>query len=423
MSKIDAKSHKEPLKKSAKSHKSPVENSNKKVVQKAKKSKSGKVLTTCGLLGILGGGALIAAYFLMPGKVQTPGFLGEMFGSTAKVADNNIYSRLTGAPLKSEAEVTAPAYCIQTPNGTDGARPQAGLNEAGVVFEAIAEMGITRFAAIYQNPSAAVIGPIRSLRTYYLEWDTPFDCAIVHAGGSGDALAAVSHGYKDLTEDYSYMYRGTYGSRLWNNLFTTSAYLAKMSADRGYSDSDIQGFTRMTPDDSLHARVDALTEEKLVIYEASNGKTSSLVAEVPDIAINFGGYGDFNVRYNYDVASNTYLRSYASGRAHDIYDCPAENLGEKNPEDVCTLKQLAPAVVVAMVVQERRASDNYHEDITTVGSGSAYIFQNGSAMKGMWRKPSVAEQIRFYDDSGAEIALAPGQTFVEAMPGYGSIEY
>ena len=104
------------------------------------------------------------------------------------------YSDLTGEPLADAAAKTAPVYCIQTPNGTDGARPQAGLNEAGVVFEAIAEAGITRFAAIYQNPSSAVIGPIRSLHIYYLEWDTPFDCAIVHAGGSGDALAAVAAG-------------------------------------------------------------------------------------------------------------------------------------------------------------------------------------------------------------------------------------
>ena len=76
-----------------------------------------------------------------------------------------------------------------------------------------------------------------------------------------------------------------------------------------------------------------------------------------------------------------------------------------------------------MMVSERRASDNYHEDITTTGSGEAYIFQNGAAIKGTWKKPSVAEQIRFYDEDGTEIALAPGQTFIEAVPNYGSVEY
>jgi hypothetical protein len=219
------------------------------------------------------------------------------------------------------------------------------------------------------------------------------------------------------------MYRGTYGARRWNNLFTTSAYLSKMNSDRNYGGSDIKGFTRMTPEESLVSRVNSLAEEKLVIYKASSGKTSNLVASAPDIAINFGGLINFNVRYNYDPASNTYLRSFASGAAHDVYACPAGDIGEKNPEDNCKLTQLAPSVVVAIVVTEKRASDNYHEDITTVGSGDAYIFQNGSAIKGTWKKPSVSEQIKFYDANGSEVSLAPGQTFVEAIPGYGSVDY
>ena len=363
----------------------------------------------------------MAAGFLTPGISSFNAVFPEVPSKVTE--DSNIYSNLTGLTVKSAEDLTAPAFCIQTPNGMDGARPQAGLNEAGVVFEAIAESGITRFAAIYQNPSSAIIGPIRSLRLYYLEWDTPFDCTIVHAGGAPDALRAVSQGYKDLTENYAYMYRGTYGARHWNNLFTTSTYLLKMNADRGYGGSEIKGFARMTPEQAVKSRVDETATEKLVIYEASSGKTSELNAKVSAIGVNFGGIASFNVVYNYDPASNTYLRSYASGASHDIYDCPAGDLGEKNPEDNCALKQLTPAVVAVIMVPEKRASDNYHEDITTVGSGEAYVFQNGIAVKGTWEKSSVAEQIRFYDESGAEVALAPGQTFVEAVPNYGSVEY
>ena len=87
-----------------------------------------------------------------------------------------------------------------------------------------------------------MIGPIRSLRLYYLQWDTPFDCTIVHAGGADDAIAAVrSGGYKDLTENYAYMYRGG-NNRLWNNLFTTSQHLTQVSADWGYGSSNVNGF-------------------------------------------------------------------------------------------------------------------------------------------------------------------------------------
>ena len=76
-----------------------------------------------------------------------------------------------------------------------------------------------------------------------------------------------------------------------------------------------------------------------------------------------------------------------------------------------------------MIVPERRASDNYHEDITTIGSGEAYVFQNGLAIKGTWNKSSVADQIKFLDESGNEIKLVPGQVIVSAVPNYGGVEF
>ncbi len=374
-----------------------------------------------GIVGLAGGiGCLVAGATVSPEAGAELTF-PKIPSSTQ---DNITYSALTGEPLVDPALKTAPTYCMQTPNGTDGARPQSGLTEAGVVFEAIAEAGITRFAAIYQNPSSSVIGPIRSLRIYFLDWDVPFDCTIVHAGGADDAIEAVAAGgYKDLTEDYTYMYRGTYGSRLWNNLFTTSAYLRQFSEDHGYSASDIKGFARMTPEQANKSRIDALAVEKLNITKPTSANTSEMTGGVNDIALNYGSSASFNVRYTYNAETNTYFRSYESGLAHEVYTCDAADLGEKNPEDVCTLTQVNPSVVVAMIVQESRASDGYHEDITAIGSGEAYVFQNGTATKGSWSKSSIDEQIKFFDDGGNEIALAPGQTFVSAVPDYGSIEY
>ena len=338
-------------------------------------------------------------------------------------ADELVYSDLTGEVLSDATLKNAPVFCIQTPNGTDGARPQAGLDQAGVVFEAIAESGITRFAAIYQNPTAATIGPIRSLRIYYLEWDTPFDCTIVHAGGSDDALAAVAHGYRDLTENYNYMFRGTNGARLWNNLFTSATDLKRFNTDYGYNSSDVKGFARMTPAQSNTSRIDSLAAEKLVITKPTTADTSQLNPAVSNISFRLGGWSDFNVNYQYDVATNKYLRFYESGAAHQIYSCPEGETVSRNPEDYCTLTQMSPSVVIAMVVAERKAWDGYHEDIDAIGSGDAYIFQNGTAIRGTWKKSSRTEQIQFIDESGQEIRLAPGQTFVTAVPQYGSIAF
>ena len=338
--------------------------------------------------------------------------------------DAKIYSPLTGQPLADAGMINAPTFCIQTPNGTDGARPQAGLNTAGVIFEAIAEAGITRFAAIYQNPTSAVIGPIRSLRIYYLQWDTPFDCTIVHAGGSDDAIEAVrAGGYRDLTENYAYMYRGTVGTRRWNNLFTTATYLKQFNADRGFDSSNVRGFTRMTPEEAKKSKVDNLATEQLIITTPTEKNLNELVPKVTNIGLKFGWYPNFNVDYTYDLATNRYLRSYESGASHEVYSCPDQDLGEQNPENTCELTQMAPAVVIAMVVSEHRASDNYHEDITAIGSGDVYVFQNGLVQKGTWNKASAEEQIRFVDENGSEIKLIPGQTFVSAIPDYGSVDF
>lgn len=388
--------------------------------EKSRKLPKNAILASFGSVSVVLGIIFAVLPFVLPKEALPDLVFPEV---PSKVSDETaVYSDLTGEKLSSAAEKTAPAYCIQIPNGMDGARPQAGLNQAGVLFEAIAEAGITRFAAVFQNPTSAVIGPIRSLRLYYLQWDTPFDCTIVHAGGADDALAAV-RSYKDLTENYAYMYRGTAAARRWNNLFTTAADLVQMSADRGYAGSNISGFTRMTPEEAIHDRVDKTAVAKLDILAPADYDTSALIPEASNVAVRFGGLSNFNVRYNYNVATNSYDRGYASGASGDIYKCPEENLGEKDPEKVCSLAVLSPKVVVAMIVNEKKAADNYHENITTTGSGEAYVFQNGYVLHGTWRKNTVADQIRFYDDSGVEIALVPGQTFVEAVPTYGGVEY
>ncbi len=351
----------------------------------------------------------------------------EFFDFTRVDFPDPIYSNLTGEEITDEKLNSSPTFCVQIPNGLDGARPQAGLTHAGVVFEAIAEAGITRFAAIFQNTNTSVIGPLRSLRPYYLEWDTPFDCTIVHAGGSYEALQALKAGnYRDLTENYSYMWRENSSNvRLWNNLFTSPTDLNQFNADRGYTSSTVKGFVRATPED-----VTTLLDNRTYCATlAADTETETLPEEcapetlVTQIAFNVGNIASFNVRYTYDSATNSYLRSYATGEPHLVYDCPA-GLNQPNSTTSCgATVQLSPKVVVALIVKQSKMSDNYHENIQTIGSGKAYIFQNGLAIEGTWTKNSASDQISFTDKDGNEIKLAPGQTWLTAVPTYGSVSY
>ena len=383
-------------------------------------NKKDTLLLILGIIFITGAIGFVLATIFMP-KKDTLAFNFPELPSVSTDGEK-YYSKLTGLELSSANLITSPTFCVQVPNGTDGARPQAGLDQAGVIFEAIAEAGITRFAAIFQNASNTVIGPTRSLRIYYLNWDVPFDCSIIHAGGSDDALQAVK-AYTHLNGSSTYMYRGTVAARRWNNYFTTSNYLEQYSTNSGKNTANITGFTRTTPIFNERYRLEQQAQNPLEITTATDQDTSALAAKVSHITLKFGNNANYNVVYDYDIATNTYKRSYASGVPHQIYACNSQDVNGKNPENVCTLTQLAPTVVVAMTVQEKKAADNYHEDITSIGSNEVHIFQNGEVIKGTWQKPSRESQITFYDNTGAEIFLAPGQTIVSAVPAYGAVEY
>lgn len=366
------------------------------------------------------GGTVAALYFLVwnKPKEETPSSQEE----PKEPEQPKYYSKLTGLEIASEAENSNPLYCIQIPNGADGPRPQTGLDEAGVVFEAIAEAGITRFAAVFQNPKSKTIGPIRSLRSYYLDWDTPFDCAIVHAGGSADAVAAVrAGGYHDLTESAVYMWRDYTSYWAPNNLMTSPTLLSEFARDDGYTSANPVTFPRLSSEEV----VDAIAKTKAPESNCAEGETNcekpaSEVPFVPQVAVNFGSVATFNTIYQYDVTTNTYRRSYASGEEHLVYNCADSEKSEPSPKQDCGIaKQLAPSAVAIMMVDERLDSDNYHHVIQTIGTGTAYVFQNGTAIKGTWKKTSKESQIVFASETGEPISFTPGQLWIAAIPNYG----
>lgn len=325
------------------------------------------------------------------------------------------YSKLSGEEIQ-QGEDEAPIYCVQIPNGLDGARPQVGLHQAKVVFEAIAEAGITRFAAVFQNPQGSAIGPIRSLRSYYLDWDTPFGCTVVHAGGSDDAIAALrAGGYLELDESYDYTWRNYSDFIAPNNLFTAPKLLQAHSSANGYTAAKYTAWPRLTPEKDNH-------EDEPKAEDSTEKDASVAPAKASSIRLTYGGYVDFDPVYTYDEQSASYLRSYASGAPHQAYSCP-EGMSDPVFSRDCSLSQLAPKVVVAIKVSEWLDSDWYHHVIKTVGSGEAYIFQNGTVIPATWSKASQADQIVFTDKDGKEVKLAPGQLWISVIPQTGSVTY
>lgn len=291
----------------------------------------------------------------------------------AAPVSNTVASTLTGRqvpPAINKLPVTA----IIVENSVD-ARPQSGLYDAGVVFEAIAEGGITRFLALYQDTSPESVGPIRSVRPYYLDWAQGFDAPIAHVGGSPEALAQIrSDGMKDLDQSFN---SGSY-ERLRNkiaphNVFTSIAKLNELEQRKNIGTSTYTGFVR----------------KKDAASKTPNAKS---------ITINTSSV-KYNTSYSYDAATNSYLRNLA-GAPHI---------------DSANSKQLNPKVVVAMTVPYSIHSDRSHSVYKTVGSGSVTIFQDGIATVGTWSKTSKSSNITFADSAGKPLALNAGQTWISVI--------
>jgi len=293
------------------------------------------------------------------------------------------YSPLTGVEVKDEAATKQPVTAIMIENSPD-ARPQSGLKDAGVVFEAIAEGGITRFLTLHQEDKPQLIGPVRSLRMYYVDWLAPFNASVAHVGGSAAALAEVRNGnYRDIDQFFN---SGSY----WratdryapHNVYTSFERLDALNAAKGFTSSTFTGWARA---DGKKAEAPTATSIAITISSAL-----------------------YNPSYTYDATTNVYNRNLA-GVPH------VDREGG----------QITPSVVIAMKVNEVTVmEDGYRQSITTTGSGEADIFQNGTAIKGTWTKADRASQIVFKDEAGKEIPLNRGQTWISAVPnGHGSVTW
>jgi len=150
-----------------------------------------------------------------------------------EVKVTGIAAPLTGLPVdKSLAGRTALGVIIE--NHPD-ARPQSGYNEADLVYETLAEGGITRTLAIYQSKDSKEIGPVRSARTYFVDWLSEVGGIFAHVGGNADALDMITQlNFPDLNQfAYGNYYRRSTDRYAPHNVYTSSEklYSAAKSAE------------------------------------------------------------------------------------------------------------------------------------------------------------------------------------------------
>ncbi len=348
--------------------------------EKSKKSKSKKiaalnkwlkkhkktVLLMIITLAIILGGTL--AYLF-----STLQYGGEFTPFMAKPAEK-VYSPLTGVEIEESASLR-PVTAVMIENSPE-ARPQSGLKDCGVTFEAIAEAGITRFLCLYQEAQPELIGPVRSLRPYYIEWLSAFDPTVAHVGGSAKALAEIRNGsYKDLDQFFNAQtYWRAKDRRAPHNVYTNFKNLNEANQSKKFTTSVFKGFSRKDDTPSTAPTATAI----------SVPVSSSL----------------FNSSYQYNAADNSYARSQA-GKPH---------LDREKG-------QITPKVVIVLQTTHSTINeDGPRESIQTIGTGAATIFQDGLAIPATWSKKSKTDQITFTDAANKDINLNRGQTWITTVP-------
>lgn len=307
--------------------------------------------------------------------------LATAVGIYVYAANHRVVGPLTGLAATQDLANQRPV-AVMLDNFSPDARPQSGLAQASLVFETLAEGGITRFMAVYDQNDAAMVGPVRSTRFYFNAWAAGLGAIFGHDGGNVDSLqelTTLSTIYNidaDRTHDPYYRISNRAAP---HNEYTSTARLRAYAQAHG---GDVAGV-------------------RMSIPHKDNAPASQRPAHFA-LHIQFS-YSDYNVDWQYDSAANDYLRS----------------MGGAPHLDPATGRQLRANNIVVMFTDESPASDPFTPGaihLRTEGTGRATVYEDGQAISGQWSKSSVDSPLQWLDSNGNPISLNRGATWVEVVP-------
>lgn len=291
---------------------------------------------------------------------------------------------IDGVEVKNQDSNLFP-FAVMVDNHPD-ARPAYGLAQANLVIEAEAEGGITRYLALFAgDEDIPKIGPIRSIRPYFLEWAEEINPLVVHCGGSPEALAMA---IKDKVYDLNEFYNGKYFWRDENrsaphNVFTSSEKLNKY----------------------LEAK--ELYAGKYLSWQYSK----EIIETEPknmEIKINYfsKAVNSFEVIWKYDIIKKIYVRNLNGEMQID---------GDG--------KNLESANIVIQYAEKEVIDEKLRLDIKTIGSGQAVFCKLGQCSVGTWEKNSKTSRTKFYQSDKKEYDFFPGTTWIEVVNKNISVNY
>jgi hypothetical protein len=317
-------------------------------------------------------------------------------------------------------------------------RPQSGLANADIVYEAVAEGGITRFMGVFycaaQKGASQKydVGPVRSARTYFLDLASEYaDYPLyTHVGGANcgapkdpatGRLAGPCTTDKraqaiEQISDYGWNNQGTWGDLSQFSLpYKVCRREPERTGDVRATEHTMYCSTTALWDTAKERGLTNLTEvsktswnKNYKSWQFSQKDTPATTDRTAGVAFDFWGDPSYSVAWKYDSSQNNYIRSN----------------GGKPHLDFNTQKPLTTKNLVIQFAKETRSVDEHRHNLyAVVGSGTGVLLQNGSKTEITWTKSTRTARTVFKDKSGKEVNFVPGTVWVEILPLNTSIKY
>ena len=261
--------------------------------------------------------------------------------------------------------------------------PQAGLNDAYMIYEIVVEGGETRLMALFKGADLDKIGPVRSARHYFIDYAMENDAIYVHFGQSPQAQSDIKkysiNDINGIAED---------GTTFWRVKDKLAPHNAVTSTEKLLQSAKNKKF-RTTSD-----------EESVLKYNAEeinleNGQ-EALEVTIPHSDLQ-------TVKYEYDSENKVYKR-YARGKAQTDWDT----------ESAVTTKNLIITFCDNYTLSDKE--NKGRQGLKNIGTFDGYYITNGKAIKIKCTKSARDEKTVYKDLEGNEIEVNDGNTFVNICP-------
>jgi len=298
---------------------------------------------------------------------------------------------ITGEIFNTDVE---PEFLSNTPiavmvNNAVPARPQSGLNKADIVYEIVAEGGITRFLAVFYSELPTKVGPVRSAREYYLNYVKELgDAMYMHIGYSPQALQRLSDwNIKTLTNVPNSFYRDNHGN---SNVATEHTAYSNLRS-------------LMEAGKSLNYNQKVSIDK----YQFSD-ELQTFENKASEVEISFWYKGDYTSLFKFDPISKSYVRH----NGFDTSGIPLKSFDRDTFED----NKFTNLVVMFADEVPIPNDDKNRLDYKLIGQGKSLFFLGGGVVEGTWKKDSLNSRTKYYNSNGSEIVFNRGNFWVSIYP-------